>query len=62
MSDVQPRKRWMPEGADVLGILGLGLLSVGSWMAYRPAGLIVPGLILFTLAALRTFVRRAPRE
>jgi hypothetical protein len=32
--------------AALPGLLGLVLLSVGAWMAYHPAGFIVPGALL----------------
>lgn len=35
---------------DVLGLLGLGLVTAGAWQVYRPAGLIVPGIVLLGIA------------
>lgn len=32
--------------AALPGLIGLVLLSVGAWMAYHPAGFIVPGALL----------------
>jgi hypothetical protein len=32
------------QASFILG--GLGLLSYGSWLAYRPAGFIVPGALI----------------
>lgn len=31
----------------VLAIVALGLVSYGCWLAYRPAGFIVPGLLIW---------------
>lgn len=48
-----PQKKGLLDGTDLLGVLSLGLLSAGSWMAYHPAGLIVPGFLLLVLVVVR---------
>lgn len=48
-----PQKKMLLDGTDLLGVLSLGLLSAGSWMAYHPAGLIVPGALLLALVVVR---------
>ena len=35
--------------ATALAVLGAGLVTAGVWMVYRPAGLIVGGLILMAV-------------
>ena len=30
-----------------IALFSLGLVSVGAWMIYRPAGLITPGLLIW---------------
>jgi hypothetical protein len=37
---------------DILGLAGAGLLSYGVWLAYRPGGFIVGGLLILTWAVL----------
>lgn len=44
----KPRRPW----PDLIGLVGLGLLSYGAWRAYPPAGYIVPGILLLLLAFL----------
>jgi hypothetical protein len=53
-----PRRAPWP---DLIGLLGLGLLSYGSWRAYPPAGFIIPGILLLAVAFLGA-TREAPRE
>lgn len=59
-----PQKKRLLDGTDLLGVLGLGLLSAGSWMAYHPAGLIVPGVLLIwvTVARARNETPTAPKD
>jgi hypothetical protein len=39
--------RWVEISLDCfVAVGGLGLLSYGSWLAWRPAGFIVPGALL----------------
>ncbi len=45
---------------EVLAILGLGLMTVGIAMVSVPAALIVPGVLIFSLAVWPLL--RAPRE
>jgi hypothetical protein len=40
------RRAW----PDLMGLVGLGLLSYGAFRAYPPAGFMVPGIILLALA------------
>lgn len=47
----KPNIKW-PSFSDVAGLAGVGLLSFGSWLVYRPAGFIVAGALLLTLAVL----------
>jgi hypothetical protein len=46
----EPTKKKMLGWQDAAGALGLGLLSYGAWLAYRPAGFVVPGLFLLWLS------------
>lgn len=39
----------VPELRDVLAVAGLALLSVGAGMIYRPAGLIVAGVVMLAI-------------
>lgn len=55
-----PQKKRLLDGTDVLGVIGLILLSVGAWMAYRPAGLIVPGVLLIALYVVLALHEAAP--
>lgn len=48
---------WLDGARATLALVGLGLLAYGSWLAYRPAGFIVPGALLLVagvLGALRS--------
>lgn len=38
--------------ADIAALAGLALLAVGCWMAWRPLGLIVPGVLLMAYGVL----------
>lgn len=38
--------------ADAAALVGLALLAVGCWMAWRPLGLIVPGLLLIVYGVI----------
>ena len=38
--------------ADFAAVAGLALLGVGCWMAWRPLGLIVPGVLLMVYGVL----------
>ena len=38
--------------ADFAALAGLALLAVGCWMAWRPLGLIVPGVLLMVYGVL----------
>jgi hypothetical protein len=40
------------DARDVAFLGGLGLLSFGAWLAYEPAGFIVPGVVFFALSLL----------
>ena len=37
---------------DLAGLVGVGLISYGSWQIYHPAGLIAGGTLLFFAALL----------
>jgi hypothetical protein len=37
---------------EIVGAAGIASLSYGAWLAYRPAGLIVLGMLLIALAWL----------
>jgi hypothetical protein len=37
---------------DVAGLVGVGLVSYGAWLAYRPAGFIIGGALLIAAAVL----------
>lgn len=43
---------------DVLVVLGVGLVSWGIWMIYRPAALIAVGLMCLSLGLLGSRLRR----
>lgn len=43
--------KW-PSFSDTAGLAGVGLISFGSWLVYHPAGFIVSGALLLTLAVL----------
>ena len=48
---------WLGAVRAGMVVFGLGLMSAGAWMAWRPAGLLLPGLLLFAggvLGALRS--------
>jgi len=44
---------------DAAGIIGIGLISYGAWTIYRPAGLIVAGMLLLAGAVLAARAGRA---
>ncbi len=51
MSDETPRQnRRIVDGRDVVGVIGLGLLSYGTWQVYQPAAFIVAGVVLIAAA------------
>ena len=37
---------------DIVGLVGLALVSVGAWQAWEPMGLIVPGVLLLTASVV----------
>ena len=37
---------------DGMGIVGIALISYGTWRIYAPAGFIVAGLLLLSIAVL----------
>lgn len=46
-------KRLLLEHArDLIGLIGLGLVTVGSAQVYAPAGYLVPGAFCLTMAIL----------
>jgi hypothetical protein len=44
---------------DIIGTGGGGLIVYGAWLVYQPAGFIVAGAMLVTVAAL--YARNEPR-
>ena len=51
MSDETPRQnRRIVDGRDVVGVIGLALLSYGTWQIYQPAAFIVAGVVLIAAA------------
>jgi len=40
------------DGLDVLGLFGILFVSLGGFLVYAPLGLIVPGAIFLTVAAV----------
>lgn len=41
---------------DLMGIAGAGAMAYGAWLVFPPAGFIVGGLVLFTLAVVSAFI------
>lgn len=46
--------------SQLLHLVGLGLVSYGSWLVYEPAGYLAPGLVLvwLTMPSRPPFLRR----
>ena len=42
---------------DIVGLVGIALVSYGAWLTYNPAGFIVGGVLLMATAVL---VSRGP--
>lgn len=51
MSNQERRSSRWPDGADLLGVVGVGLLSYGAWLIYQPAAFVVAGICLMLIAA-----------
>lgn len=45
--------------SEVVGLMGLALISKGAALAWEPAGYIVPGILLVALAV---FMKRVPKK
>ncbi|MGE0450852.1 MAG: hypothetical protein AB7Q29_14860 [Vicinamibacterales bacterium] len=50
---------------DILLLSALALLAYGSWLVYRPAGFLIPGVVLLVVALWHLpprppFIRRPP--
>lgn len=43
---------------EVLGLTGIGLVSYGSWLIYRPSGFITGGAVLLAIVAIGTARRK----
>lgn len=41
---------------DLMSLAGLGLVGYGCWLAWPPAGFIVPGLLMLSLAVFGELV------
>lgn len=45
----EPQEEWF-DPRDLILLIGLGLLAYGAWLVFPPAGFIVPGAILSSVA------------
>jgi hypothetical protein len=50
VSEPTTKPAWVEPAQVALALVGLGLLSYGAGLAYRPAGFIVPGLVFLAAA------------
>lgn len=43
---------------DLMGLAGIGLLSYGCWLVYRPSGFIAAGVVLIATVAIGLLRRK----
>ena len=47
----------LPQVRDIVGVVGIGLIAVGTWLVYPPAALVVTGVLLLAGALMSAKAR-----